>query len=523
MTEEQTTNLKAAPEERDAMRRRFSMDRIRQFPLPHVTSNVINESTNGHPTVAGEIDVMNIPGDQGKMQRRFSLERISSVNLPTNDSNAIKPKTSQLVTNIMLEAMLCESEPKRSRRTRRSTMDLLGPIVKQESLRRHKATRRLSLDNMIGTYSGDRKMTTEFGVLDAEKRDSDSLTTEDISNPGYINENDDVNENAVRQEYQNSFESDLYPNCPHPTIEFPPLYFVLKRFPFILNKLECLYKFRWELQYPLQRRIPLSKKLRKIGITATWGECLLMLPFIIIFVQGLMTSFVHPSVSKSGVVSRLPLIICFLTASHNSLITLLLGIPFERAIKYHKISGYLAFLNGIFHTYVAWVSHEQNIDGDKEIPNFFSGTTVNMSGTLLLCIILSMIITTSPYIRRKTFEVFYYFHIIFAMTMMGCAFYHSGVLVPILASTLWGGDIIMRKLYMACFRYPRTAQISQLTDTVVELRIPKIAGFDYNPGQVKNFSHDFHNSVHFSIFIITKLTSYYHLIPTVREDSSTKN
>jgi len=68
--------------------------------------------------------------------------------------------------------------------------------------------------------------------------------------------------------------------------------------------------------------------------------------------------------------------------------------------------------------------------------------------------------------------------------MMGCAFYHSGILVPVLAAVLWWGDLIIRKLYMARFRYPRKASIIQLTDTVVELRIPKSEGFDYNPGRV---------------------------------------
>ena len=277
----------------------------------------------------------------------------------------------------------------------------------------------------------------------------------------------------------------LSPNSPHPAIEYPPLYFLIKGSPRILNAMEWLYHMRWEMRYPLQKRVPLSKKLRRIGITATWGEVLLMIPFVVIFLRGVVTSFVHPSVSKSGVVSRLPLIICFLTANHNSLLTLLLGLPVERAIKYHKLSGYLAFINGIFHTYVAYVAHKEDIGKDVEIASFAAHGTVNTTGTLLLAIILSMVITASPYVRAKAFELFYYCHIIFAVTMMGCAFYHSGVLVPVLATTLWGFDLIIRKIFMARYRYPRKAVITQFTDTVVELRIPKIKGFDYNPGQVR--------------------------------------
>jgi ferredoxin-NADP reductase len=59
----------------------------------------------------------------------------------------------------------------------------------------------------------------------------------------------------------------------------------------------------------------------------------------------------------------------------------------------------------------------------------------------------------------------------------------SGILIPILASILWGGDLLCRKIMMACFRYPRTARIRNISDTVVELSFPKTASFDYNAGQ----------------------------------------
>ena len=75
-----------------------------------------------------------------------------------------------------------------------------------------------------------------------------------------------------------TIHKDISPNTPHPSIEYPPLYFVIKRYPKILNAMYYLYRVRWELQYPLQRRVPFSKKLRKIGITCTWGELLLWAP-----------------------------------------------------------------------------------------------------------------------------------------------------------------------------------------------------------------------------------------------------
>jgi hypothetical protein len=65
-----------------------------------------------------------------------------------------------------------------------------------------------------------------------------------------------------------------------------------------------------------------------------------------------------PSVAISGHAARIPLIFAFVTAMRNSLLTLLLGIPFERAMWYHKLSAKLAYVNGIMHTLVAFFHPE---------------------------------------------------------------------------------------------------------------------------------------------------------------------
>jgi predicted ferric reductase len=147
------------------------------------------------------------------------------------------------------------------------------------------------------------------------------------------------------------------------------------------------------------------------------------------------------------------------------------------------VSGYTAFVNGIFHTYVAYVSHQQGETNNDVLKSFFVGDTINLSGNLLLAIITGMILTSVTRIRRLAFEVFYYFHIVFALCMLGCAFYHSGIVVPTVGSIVWGGDVLIRKVYMAYCRNPREASIIPVTDTVVEIKMLKTKGFDYNPGQ----------------------------------------
>ena len=289
-------------------------------------------------------------------------------------------------------------------------------------------------------------------------------------------------------------QEETHPNNPHPALEFPPLYFLIRWSPVLLDFCQSLYRCRWHMSYPLQRRVIFSKMLRKAGVFLTWGEVLLILPLFAVIITGNFFSFVNPSVSISGHAARIPLIFCFVTAMRNSFLTLLLGIPFERTLWYHKLSARLAYVNGILHTYVAFV-HPNLVQGaeigspstkggnDFNFGKFLVVDQVNSGGTMLIVFMTLMMITAMPWIRHRFFELFYYCHVVFAASMVTCAFFHTGKLVPILVASTWGLDLFIRKVQMACFRNPRIANIRIISESVVELCIPKSDFFDYNPGQ----------------------------------------
>jgi len=231
-----------------------------------------------------------------------------------------------------------------------------------------------------------------------------------------------------------------------------------------------------------------------MNVFVTVGELLLILPFIATILACTVYSFVYPSVSISGHAARTPLIFCFVTAMRNSFLTLLLGIPFERAIWYHKLSARLAYVNGLMHAYVAFF-HPDNIGedvlpppstfegSDPDFGQFLFADQVNTGGTMLMVFMTLMMVTALPIVRHRIFEVFYYLHIIFVASMIACAFFHTGILLPLLAAVTWGLDLVIRKVCMACYRYPRKASVRIISDTVVELCFPKTDGFDYNAGQ----------------------------------------
>ena len=142
------------------------------------------------------------------------------------------------------------------------------------------------------------------------------------------------------------------------------------------------------------------------------------------------------------------------------------GMPFEHVIYYHKLSGRLAFINGVFHTYSTYVyplnkAHhhppsEHALTGlDPELFKFGSGNMVNTSRSCILMFMLAIVITSLPHICQECFEVFYYLHIIFVIGMIGCAFFHTRSSMAILASVSYGMDMLTHRGPMACILYPQ--------------------------------------------------------------------
>ena len=180
--------------------------------------------------------------------------------------------------------------------------------------------------------------------------------------------------------------------------------------------------------------------------------------------------------------ARFGLIAAIVFGQKNSLLTLCLGIPFDRALYFHKIAGYNAFINGLLHT---WAFAYVNSGRKPGMPgaDVFFADSMNISGSLLMVLLTSIVLSSVPQVRHVLFEVFYYFHIVFILGMVACAYFHSGYLIPCLTFLTTGIDMFIRKVVMAQCRYPKRASVKAISDSVVEISFPKLPGFDYNPGQ----------------------------------------
>jgi len=184
------------------------------------------------------------------------------------------------------------------------------------------------------------------------------------------------------------------PNQPHRALALSLLHYILTKVPLMRQVIDGLLSARWNISYPLQRSIPFTPKLnQRFGIVLTWGEALIALPLFILQLSGIYTSFINSSVSLSDQVSRLPLALCFITASHNSVLGFVLGIPFDRALRYHKTYGYIAFLNRIVYTACVFLETKHS--------KYFFADNPNASGTCLLLMIAAATINRCQLSDRR--------------------------------------------------------------------------------------------------------------------------
>ena len=215
-------------------------------------------------------------------------------------------------------------------------------------------------------------------------------------------------------------------NEPHPLLEYPMLFNALPQG--ILSKLGPLYRLRWKLSYPLQHRVPFQ-----FG-SLTYGEALLFVPFFVGFIAQLIytAAVFSTSVIVTGRIARLGLIAALVLAQRNSFFTLFLGMPIDRSLFYHKLAGRFAGIAGVLHTCAFFIDPKfQKIHQDDPIGGAFTGR-VNLSGSMIMIFVALIALTAAQRIRRHIFEFFFYLHYLFVAGIVFSAFFHSGILVPIL-------------------------------------------------------------------------------------------
>ena len=269
--------------------------------------------------------------------------------------------------------------------------------------------------------------------------------------------------------------------------------------------ISLMTRLRWILTHPLEIKalpkmipvipLPYLKDLSYITI----GEILLILPLLFLVLQGYALSFVTPDLDKSGQVASYAMYLTFLTANKsNNLVSLILGISFDRLIPLHQLCGMVAVVLGCFHTYAAFQFGGANLNGaedsihtsfgtDPSLIKFLGDGTNNLTGSLLVASLFASVVLSIVPLRRFAFQLWLYSHIIFAITAVVVSFLHD-VTTVVFVMLWWALDLTIRYLLMAGWRNQAEADLELLVSAkddrqIVQITFPKPQGFDYVPGQ----------------------------------------
>lgn len=236
------------------------------------------------------------------------------------------------------------------------------------------------------------------------------------------------------------------------------------------------YKFRW-----LWVQVFLTRVVFNICV----GE-------IIMFILVLAVAAVPAGVTccddeSTGSAATIPLLLTFALASRNSIFTFLCGVPFERALKWHKWMALFSVASGVYHGIVS-----KKADG---------------SGIVLVALMGALLIFSFFPIRRWVFEIFLKIHWVLFIGVAVAALIHEAGVVMI-GVGIWAFDILCRSFVLwRNRRNSATVMMTRLPADVVRLSfrkrdfrymagqyvficIPKVSYFEWHPFSLSSSPHN---------------------------------
>lgn len=458
----------------------------------------INETTKMKPDFPQAFSIESKEGSTSKPKR----------NNPSNENSTKRKSKSKKGDN--------ERSSKSSKES--STKDLStknkGSAVPKPSrpLKEDKQSERMSQKGKDGKYGFDHMDTKPLAV--AENHGADSNTT---SRPRAPSESSVDAPQYGRGRAKVTPEAKADPEDRNKTPAFLPYENVSNGAPFfhiamrpVLPMLKPIsrmaHAIRWELSRSLdQRLLPRCFPASVFSALSflTYGQIILALPQLALLLVGYYMTFVSPDVDGSGKVAGFALLAVFLTANKsNSVFSFFLGISFERLIIYHNMSSLVAVTLSIFHGYVPFAyggNSDSNDEGrrrldddsqyglngeDPDVLKFMFDGGENTTGSLLaLAMVLLVLSSFFPIFRRKFFDLWFWIHILLAISVVIFAIMHGVGGVAVIFTAWWVLDAMMRYMIMASCRYPGRARLDLVTSDVVKISFEKPANFSYNGGQ----------------------------------------
>ena len=200
---------------------------------------------------------------------------------------------------------------------------------------------------------------------------------------------------------------------------------------------------------------------------------------------------------RTGSAANIPLALTFVLASRNSVFTFIFGVPFERALKWHKWMSLFSVASGVYHGIVS-----KKADG---------------SGIVLVSLMGALLISSFFPIRRWVFEIFLKLHWVLFIGVVIAAFIHDagaivfGVFVWVLdvicrCIVLWrnrqnSAKVMMTRLPADVIRLTfKKGTFRYMSGQYVFICIPKVSYFEWHPFSISSSPHN--DDVHLHVRVL---------------------
>uniref|UniRef100_K3XCF6 FAD-binding FR-type domain-containing protein n=1 Tax=Globisporangium ultimum (strain ATCC 200006 / CBS 805.95 / DAOM BR144) TaxID=431595 RepID=K3XCF6_GLOUD len=218
--------------------------------------------------------------------------------------------------------------------------------------------------------------------------------------------------------------------------------------------------FKWYRSwYALRWRLATSAFAKPMPfLTANFdvklGDCLLMLPIVAALTAWCVADVASLSTSASGTPASIALLLVFvLTVRNNSLLLVLTGLPFDRAILYHKVFAVITIVLSLLHALSYLLKHHKIYGSSRDPNRVFTDdeyddakSSAAVTGMLTLVPMVLLLMMSLPPIRRRFFEFFVRTHwLLFIVVIVG-AIIHNATL-GVFGAVLWLLDMLYRMVY----------------------------------------------------------------------------
>lgn len=216
------------------------------------------------------------------------------------------------------------------------------------------------------------------------------------------------------------------------------------------------------------------------------GDLCITLPIAITYLIVNAIGAQNKDVSGTGSLPTYTLIVVFaLAVRNNSVLLTLTGIPFERALLYHKFFSIVTILLSALHG-LAYLADTQAEDDEDSMV---------LTGTVFFGLMVLLFVSSLSFVRRRFFELFMRSHWILFILIMVFAIIHSAAIV-LLGFVPWLFDMVFRVYYRPS-KYKSSSNgviaahqvsVKKFPGNIVRIQFPRVRAdtgdnFTYEAGQ----------------------------------------